>query len=77
MKKNLVMKIIIGFIAGLIVGVALWLSNVNVSGYLKVVSPFGNVLVSMLKMVVVPVIFLSLVTGSASFLSGKFGNIGL
>ncbi len=77
MKKNLVMKIIIGFIAGLIVGVALWLSNVNVSGYLKVVSPFGNVLVSMLKMVVVPVIFLSLVTGAASLPTGKFGKIGL
>ncbi len=77
MKKNLVMKIIIGFIAGLIVGVALWLSKVNVSGYLKVVSPFGNVLVSMLKMVVVPVIFLSLVTGAASLPTGKFGKIGL
>ncbi|MGD1821567.1 MAG: dicarboxylate/amino acid:cation symporter [Pleomorphochaeta sp.] len=77
MKKNLVMKIIIGFIAGLIIGVALWLSNINVSGYTKVVSPFGNVLVSMLKMVVVPVIFLSLISGAASLPTGKFGKIGI
>ncbi len=77
MKKNLVMKIIIGFIAGLIIGVVLWLSNFNVSGYTKIVSPFGNVLVSMLKMVVVPVIFLSLVSGAASLPTGKFGKIGI
>ena len=77
MKKNLVMKIIIGFIAGLIIGVVLWLSNFNVSGYTKIVSPFGNVLVSMLKMVVVPVIFLSLVSGAASLPTGKLGKMGI
>lgn len=77
MKKNLVIKIIIGFILGLVVGVVLWLSNAPVAGYTKIVSPFGNVLVSMLKMVVVPVIFLSLISGAASLPTGKFGKIGI
>ncbi len=77
MRKNLVMKIIIGFFTGLVIGVALWLSKMDVSGYTNVVSPFGNVLVSMLKMVVVPVIFLSLISGAASLPTGKFGKIGI
>jgi Na+/H+-dicarboxylate symporter len=77
MKKNLMLQIFIAFIIGLVVGIILWVSGINISMYLKIVSPFGNVLVSMLKMIVVPVIFLSLISGSASLPTGKFGKIGL
>lgn len=76
MKKNLMLKIFIAFVIGLVVGILLWLSGVDISLYLKIVSPFGNVLVSMLKMIVVPVIFLSLISGAASLPTGKFGKIG-
>ncbi len=77
MKKNLLIQIIIAFILGLVVGIILWISKVDVSGYVKWVSPFGNILVSMLKMIVVPVIFFSLISGSASLPTGDFGKIGL
>ena len=41
------------------------------------VSPFGTVLISMLKMAVIPIIFFSLVTGAASLPLKKFGKLGL
>jgi Na+/H+-dicarboxylate symporter len=77
MKKNLMFQILLAFIVGLIVGIVLWVTGINVDGYVKWVSPFGNVLVSMLKMIVVPVIFLSLISGAASLPTGKFGKIGI
>ncbi len=77
MKKNLVMQIIIAFIVGLAVGIGLWLSGVDISMYKTIVSPFGQVLVSMLKMIVIPVIFLSLISGAASLPTSQFGKIGI
>ena len=41
------------------------------------ISPFGTVFVHMLKMIVVPIIFFSLVVGAASLPVAKFGRIGL
>jgi len=77
MKKNLMLQIMIAFVVGLVLGIGLWISGIDVTGYITWVSPFGNVLVSMLKMIVVPVIFLSLISGSASLPTGQFGKIGL
>ena len=76
-KKNLVLQVFIAFIAGLILGVVLWLAKVDISGYVKIVSPFGQVLVAMLKMIVIPVIFLSLIDGAASVPTKEFGKIGI
>ncbi|MBK5201722.1 MAG: dicarboxylate/amino acid:cation symporter [Spirochaetaceae bacterium] len=77
MRKNLMFQILLAFVVGLVLGVVLWVTNMDVTNYVKWVSPFGNVLVSMLKMIVVPVIFLSLISGSASLPTGKFGKVGL
>ncbi|MHC4678750.1 MAG: dicarboxylate/amino acid:cation symporter, partial [Planctomycetota bacterium] len=41
------------------------------------ISPFGQVFVHMLKMIVVPIIFFSLVTGASSLPIRRFGRIGL
>lgn len=76
MKKNLVLQIIVAFVIGLVLGVILWMSKLDITMFIKVVSPFGQVLVSMLKMIVVPVILLSLISGAASLPTGKFGKIG-
>lgn len=46
-------------------------------GTLAVLAPFGTVLIAMLKMVVIPIIFLSLVTGAASLPLRKFGRLGM
>lgn len=77
MKRKLVIEILLGFIIGLAVGVGLWMSGVDVAGYVKWVSPFGSALVGMLKMLVIPVIFLSLIAGAASLPTSEFGKIGI
>ncbi|UTY26567.1 dicarboxylate/amino acid:cation symporter [Treponema denticola] len=77
MNKKLVWMIFIAFILGLVVGIVLWQTGVDVGGYVTWVSPFGNILVSMLKMIVIPVIFLSLISGAASLPTKEFGKIGV
>lgn len=77
MNKKLVWMIFIAFILGLVVGIGLWQTGVDVGGYVTWVSPFGNILVSMLKMIVIPVIFLSLISGAASLPTKEFGKIGI
>jgi Na+/H+-dicarboxylate symporter len=77
MKKNLVLKIFIAFVVGLGVGILLWISDVDVTTYVTWVSPFGSIFVSMLKMIVVPVILLSLIAGAASLPTNEFGKIGI
>ena len=44
---------------------------------IQIIAPFGTVLISMLKMIVIPIIFFSLVSGSASLPIKKFGKIGI
>lgn len=77
MNKNLVTQIFFAFVLGLVVGISLWLLGVPVDGFVTWVSPFGNVLVAMLKMIVIPVIFLSLISGAASVPTKEFGRIGV
>lgn len=77
MGKSLVKKIFIAFVLGLILGLVLWLTKVPIEGYVKWVSPFGQILVSMLKMIVIPVILLSLISGAASVPTKEFGKIGI
>lgn len=76
-KKNLVAQIFIAFIVGLIVGIGLYVSKIDIKGYVGFVSPFGQVLVAMLKMIVIPVILLSLIDGAASVPTKEFGKIGI
>jgi len=77
MNKKLVWMIFIAFIIGLVVGIVLWQTGVDVGGFVTWGSPFGNILVSMLKMIVIPVIFLSLISGAASLPTKEFGKIGV
>ena len=79
---SLILRIIVCFIAGSVIGGVLWrISNTTDFAITKVlmtyVSPFGTVFVHMLKMIVVPIIFFSLVVGAASLPIRKFGRIGL
>ena len=70
------------FVLGCLFGLLLW--KIGVSGYpevtkhiISILSPFGNVLISMLKMIVIPIIFCSLVSGAASLPLKQFGKMGL
>ncbi|PIE97654.1 MAG: dicarboxylate/amino acid:cation symporter [Treponema sp.] len=77
MTKKIVWMILIAFIVGLAVGIILWQTGMPIDGYVAWVSPFGNALVAMLKMIVIPVILLSLISGAASLPTKKFGKIGV
>jgi len=79
---SLMVRILFCFVAGSVIGGGLWyLSQTsgqqNVDIIINYISPFGQVFVHMLKMIVVPVIFFSLVVGSASLPISKFGRVGV
>ena len=69
------------FVLGCAAGVLIYyLGNVYCSGFLNktvsILSPFGAVLVNMLKMIVIPIIFFSLIHGAASLPVKTFGKMG-
>jgi len=69
-KSNLLMRILIGLILGGVVGIIagdaiLW------------VAPFGALFVRLLKMIVMPVIFTTLVVGAASISPAELGKVGI
>lgn len=70
-----------GFVLGCLAGLALYKFGLSHSAVLDkiiaVISPFGNVLVNMLKMIVIPIIFFSLVCGAATMPAKSFGKMGL
>ncbi|MEN6335810.1 MAG: dicarboxylate/amino acid:cation symporter [Phycisphaerales bacterium] len=86
-KTSLVLRILAGFAAGSLVGIAFWsLSQATGDGtpgstlaerMIPYIMPFGQVFVQMLKMVVVPIIFFSLVVGASSLPIRRFGHIGV
>jgi Na+/H+-dicarboxylate symporter len=79
---SLVLRILVCFAAGSVIGGLLWYASRTsaqpiTQTVMPYISPFGTVFVDMLKMIVVPVIFFSLVVGAASLPISKFGRIGL
>ena len=79
MKKfPLVARILAGFVVGTLTGLAMseWCSEETIAAVLRWVSPFGAVLVAMLKTVVYPIILFSLVAGAAALPLKRSGRIG-
>ena len=70
------------FVLGCLAGVVLFKINQICGGNLMenivaILSPFGTVLINMLKMIVIPIIFFSLIHGAASLPTKTFGKMGL
>ncbi len=87
-KTPLILRIIVSFVVGSLVGGILWYLSQRTGGtevtgttalekVIPYISPFGQVFVHMLKMIVVPIIFFSLVVGASSLAISRFGRIGL
>jgi len=87
-RTSLVLRILLGFAAGSAVGIVFWyLSRTTgeaaapgstlAERVIPYVLPFGQVFVQMLKMIVVPIIFFSLVVGASSLPIKRFGHIGV
>jgi Na+/H+-dicarboxylate symporter len=86
-RTSLILRILISFLSGSLIGFVFWyLSRPAGEGgaagataaerVIPYILPFGQVFVQMLKMVVVPIIFFSLVAGASSLPIRKFGRIG-
>ncbi|QSH40601.1 dicarboxylate/amino acid:cation symporter [Lentisphaerota bacterium ZTH] len=80
-KVPLSTRILVGFAIGIATGILLWhmshtRGDIWLKGVLDWFMPFGNILLDMLKMIVIPIVFFSLVTGSASLSLKKFGSLG-
>ncbi len=76
-KSNLLFRILIGLVLGVLAGIALGFMPDAVKGFTAIAQPFGDLFVRLLKMIVVPVIFLSLVAGAASIAPNRLGRVGL
>jgi len=81
-STSLLKRLLSGFILGSITGGILWYISIRTGrpvaeSVTPYISPFGSVLIGMLKMIVIPVIFFSLITGAASLPIKRFGRIGL
>lgn len=77
LKVKLLTKILIAITLGIVVGIAIASVNVDPSHYIAVAKPFGDIFIRLLKMIVVPVISLSLIVGAASISPSKLGSVGL
>jgi proton glutamate symport protein len=72
-KLGLPIQILLGLIFGILVGVVFY-KNPGVETYLK---PLGDIFMSLIKMVVVPIVFSSIVVGIAGLGNAKkLGKLG-
>lgn len=73
-KMNLTTKILIGLIAGIVVGLAFAGNTELIDTF---ISPLGKIFISLIRMVIVPLVFASLIVGAASIGDVKsLGRIG-
>ncbi len=77
-KSNLLSRILIGLIAGAVVGIALGYGDPGtVKGFVDNTKFFGDLFIRLLKMIVVPVILFSLIAGAASIAPSRLGRVGV
>ena len=81
-STSLLIRLLSGFIIGSAIGSILWIistrtGNPVAESVTPYISPFGSILISLLKMIVIPVIFFSLISGAAALPIRRFGKIGL
>ena len=80
-NKNLLIYFnLAAFVLGCLAGLVLYKYGLHnkeaLAKIIEIMTPFGNVLVNMLKMIVIPIIFFSLICGAASMPAKSFGKMG-
>jgi Na+/H+-dicarboxylate symporters len=81
LKVPLGRKLLAAFFLGIVVGGIFWwygsaTGNPVMEDVALYLTPFGSILLNMLKMVVLPVVFFSLIYGAASLPLNKLGRVG-
>ena len=77
LDSNLLKRILGALILGAITGIILGFFPNAVQPYVTYTKFFGDVFIRLLKMIVVPVVFFSIICGSASIEPAKLGRIGV
>ncbi|MDR2604051.1 MAG: dicarboxylate/amino acid:cation symporter [Desulfovibrio sp.] len=75
--SNLLMRILLGLFLGALVGLFLAFNPGAAAPYIAYTKFFGDVFIRLLRMIVVPVIFFSLITGASSITPHQLGRVGL
>ena len=66
------------FVLGCVGGLSLhWIGGSVLNNAVVIIAPFGNILVNMLKMIVMPIIVSTLICGAASLPLKTFGKMGV
>ena len=76
-RSNLLARILVGLVLGALAGIILGFFPSAIKPYVDNVKFFGDIFVRLLKMIVVPVIFFSLVAGAASIAPSRLGRVGV
>ncbi len=77
-KSNLLSRIMIALIAGVVIGIALGYGDpATTKAFVDNTKFLGDIFIRLLKMIVVPVILFSLIGGAASIAPSKLGRIGV
>jgi len=77
-KSNLLVRILVGLIAGAVFGIALGYGDPDtVKAFVDNTKFFGDIFIRLLKMIVVPVILFSLIAGAASIAPSRLGRVGV
>lgn len=80
-RTPIITRMLVGLLLGSAAGVVVWVGGGKgivppAAAVAPWVAPFGMVFVGMLKMVVIPTVFFSLITGAASLPLRQFGRVG-
>jgi Na+/H+-dicarboxylate symporter len=75
--SNLLARILIGLFLGALVGLFLAFNPGSAAPYITYTKFFGDIFIRLLRMIVVPVIFFSLITGASSITPRQLGRVGL
>ncbi len=77
-KSNLLARILIGLVAGAIVGIVLGYGTPEtIKAFSDNTKFFGDLFIRLLKMIVIPVILFSLIAGAASIAPSRLGRVGV
>lgn len=76
-KTSLLSRILVGLILGAATGIALGYAPDAAAAFVQHTKFFGDLFIRLLKMIVVPVIFFSLITGAASIAPDMLGRVGV
>ena len=75
--SNLLVRILVALLLGGLVGCVLGMAPDAAASFIAYTKFFGDLFIRLLKMIVVPVIFFSLITGAASIAPHQLGRLGL